>query len=104
VFVQIRTDNHIKSDAGANARLEEKVRSKLRRFDQRITHAEVHIADMNGAKGGDGDKRVSLEVRINGHDPVAVHADAARVDNAVTLAADKAVRAIDHALGKLKSH
>lgn len=104
MFVQIRTDNHLKSDAEANARLEERVRGKLRRFEQRITGVEVHVADMNGAKGGDGDKRVSLEVRVNGHDPVAVHADAARVDNAVTLAADKAVRALDHALGKLKSH
>ena len=104
MFVQIRTDNHIKSDAQANARLEEKVRSKLRRFEQRLSGVEVHVADMNGAKGGDGDKRVSLEVRVNGHDPVAVHADAARVDNAVALAADKAVRALDHALGKLRSH
>ncbi|HEV7658356.1 MAG TPA: HPF/RaiA family ribosome-associated protein [Allosphingosinicella sp.] len=104
MFVQIRTDNHIKSDAEANARLEEKVRSKLRRFDQRITGVEVHVTDMNGAKGGDGDKRVSLEVRVNGHEPVGVHADAARVEAAVTLAADKAVRALDHALGKLKTH
>jgi hypothetical protein len=104
VFVQIRTDNHLKSDAEANARLEERVRGKLRRFERRITGVEVHVADMNGAKGGGGDRRVSLEVRLNGHDPVAVHADAARVDNAVALAADKAVRALDHALGKLKSH
>jgi hypothetical protein len=59
---------------------------------------------VNGPKGGDGDKRVSLEVRANGHDPVAVHADSDRVDSAVALAADKAVRALDHALGKRKSH
>jgi len=94
VFVQIRTDNHIKSDAEANARLEEKVRSKLRRFDQRISGVEIHVADMNGAKGGDGDKRVSLEIRISGHEPVGVHADAARVDAAVALAADKAAPTI----------
>jgi hypothetical protein len=100
MFVQIRTDNHIKSDAEANARLEEKVRSKLRRFEQRLSHVEVHIADMNGAKGGAGDKRVSLEARANGREPVAVHADAERVDNAVALAADKAARALEHALGK----
>ena len=100
MFVQISTDNQIKSDAEANARLEERVRAKLKRFEQRLTHVEVHVADVNGAKGGDGDKRVSLEVRANGHDPVAVHAEAHRVDNAVTLAADKAVRALDHALGK----
>ena len=104
MFVQIRTDNHIKSDAESNARVEKKVRSKLRRFEQRLSGVEVHVADMNGAKGGDGDKRVSLECRVNGHEPIGVHADAARIDNAVGLAADKAVRALDHALGKLKSH
>lgn len=104
MFVQISTDNQIKSDAGANARLEARVRAKLKRFESRLTHVEVHIADVNGAKGGDGDKRVSLEVRANGHDPVAVHAEAHRVDNAVGLAADKAARALSHALGKRKSH
>ena len=104
MFVQISTDNQIKSDAGANARLEARVRAKLKRFETRLTHVEVHIADVNGAKGGDGDKRVSLEVRANGHDPVAVHAEAHRVDNAVGLAADKAARALDHALGKRKGH
>jgi ribosome-associated translation inhibitor RaiA len=101
LFVQISTDNQIKSDAEANERLEERVRGKLKRFESRLTHVEVHVSDVNGAKGGE-DKRVSLELRANGHDPVAVHADAGRIDSAVTLAADKAVRALDHALGKLK--
>ena len=103
MFVQIRTDNQIKSDAKANARLEEKVRGKLKRFEGRLTGVEVHVADVNGPKGG-GDKRVSLEARINGHEPIAVHAQAARVDNAVSQAADKAARALDHTLGKLNGH
>jgi predicted component of type VI protein secretion system len=100
LFVQISTDNQIKSDAESNARLEERVRAKLRRFEQRLTHVEIHVEDVNGHKGGDADKRVSLEARATGHAPVAVHAEAARVDNAVTLAADKAVRALAHALDK----
>lgn len=104
MFVQISTDNQIKSDAEANARLEDKVRAKLKRFESRLSDVEVHVADTNGAKGGDGDKRVSLEARVNGHPPVAVHAEADRVDIAVTAAAEKAVRALDHALNKGKSH
>ena len=104
MFVQIRTDNRTISDAEANARLEDKVRSKLKRFEGRLSDVEVHVTDMNGAKGGDGDKRVTLEARINGHTPVAVHADADRVEIAVGLAADKAVRALDHAIGKEKAH
>jgi ribosome-associated translation inhibitor RaiA len=101
LFVQVNTDNQIKSDAEANARLEERVRAKLKRFEQRLTHVEVHVADVNGVKGGATDKRVSLEMRANGHAPIAVHAEAERVDSAVTQAADKAARALDHALGKL---
>lgn len=104
MFVQVSTDNQIVSDAGANARLEERVRTRLKRFESRLTHVEVHVSDANGAKGGDGDKRVSLEARANGHAPVAVHAEAERIETAVTAAADKALRALDHALGKLKSH
>jgi hypothetical protein len=100
LFVQINTDNQIKSDAEANARLEERVRRKLRRFEQRLSHVEIHVADVNGAKGGEADKRVSLEARPNGHAPVAVHAEAHRVDNAVNLAADKAARALAHALDR----
>jgi ribosome-associated translation inhibitor RaiA len=104
MFVQISTDNRIVSDAEANARLEEKVRAKLKRFESRLTDVEVHVVDMNGSKGGDGDKRASLEARVNGHAPVGVHADSDRVETAVGLAADKAVRALEHALAKGKSH
>jgi ribosome-associated translation inhibitor RaiA len=100
MFVRISTDNQVKSDAEANARLEDRVRAKLKRFEQRLTHVEVHVEDVNGHKGGDADKRVSLEARPTGHQPIAVHAEAARVDNAVSLAADKAVRALEHALDK----
>ena len=104
MFVQISTDNQIKTDADANARLEEKLRGKLKRFEGRLTHVELHVTDVNGAKGGEADKRVSLELRANGQAPVAVHAEAHRIDNAVALAADKAARALAHALGKRKSH
>lgn len=104
MFVQISTDNRIKSDAAANARLEDQVRARLKRFERRLTHVELHVADMNGAKGGDGDMRVSLEARATGADPVAVHAEADRIDNAVRQAADKAARALAHALDRRAGH
>jgi hypothetical protein len=99
LFVQINTDNQIKSDAEANERLEQKIRAKLRRFERRLSHVELHVSDTNASKGGT-DKRVSLEVRPNGHEPLAVHADAQRIEDAVAAAADKAARALDHALGR----
>ncbi len=101
MFVQINTDNQILSDAEANERLEQRVRDKLGRFEQRLTHVELHISDVNAHKGGANDKRVSLEARPNGHPPVAVTADAARIDDAVTGAANKAARALDSLFGKL---
>ena len=100
MYIQINTDNQIKSDAEANERLEQRIRQKLKRFEKRLTHVELHVSDTNAAKGGN-DKRVSLEVRPTGHEPLAVHADGQRVDDAVAAAADKAARALDHALGKL---
>jgi len=100
LFVQINTDNQIKSDAEANERLERKIRSRLRRFEKRLTHVEVHVSDVNGSKGGT-DKKVSLEVRPTGHEPLAVHAEGQRIEDAITVAADKAVRALDHTLGRL---
>ena len=101
MFVQINTDNQIKSDAEANERLEQRIRQKLRRFEKRLTHVELHVSDLNATKGGN-DKRVSLEVRPTGHEPLAVHADAQRIEDAVTAAAEKAARALDHALGRLE--
>ena len=99
MFVQINTDNQIKTDAEANERLEQRIRQKLRRFERRLTHVELHVADMNGTKGGN-DKHVSLEVRPSGHEPLAVTADGQRVEDAVAAAADKAARALEHALGR----
>lgn len=104
MFIQVRTDNQIVTDAEANARLEARVRDRLKRFESRLTHVEVHVADVNAAKGGESDKRVSLEARASGHAPVTVHAEAERIDIAVTAAADKAARALDTALGKQRSH
>lgn len=100
MFIQINTDNQIKSDAEANERLEEKVRSKLKRFESRITDVEVHVSDVNGPKGGD-DKRASMEARPSGLAPVAAVADAQNIDAAVASAADKVAKVLDHTFGKL---
>ncbi len=101
MFVQINTDNQILSDAEANERLEQRVRDKLGRFEQRLTHVELHVSDVNAQKGNGADRRVSLEARPNGHQPIAVHAEAKRVEDAVSTAATKAQRALDHLFGKL---
>ena len=101
MFIQIYADNQVEKDAERNLRLEEQIRQRLARFEDRITDVEVHVSDVNGSKGGQGDLRATLEARVNGIQPVAVAEEGANFDRAVIGAAKKAVRALDHQLGKL---
>ena len=100
MFIQINTDNQVDSDAERDARIEEQVRQRLARFENRITDVEIHVSDENGSKGG-SDLRCTLEARMNGVPPVAVTDQGNTVDRAIIAAAKKAVRALDHQLGKL---
>ena len=101
MFIQIRTDNQVESDAGRNAQIEEQVRQRLARFENRITDIEIHVSDVNGPRGGNADLKCTLEARVNGLAPVAVTDQGNTMDRAVIGAARKAVRALDHQLGRL---
>ena len=101
MFIQIRTDNQIDSDNGRDARLEEQIRQRLARFEDRITDVEIHVSDTNGQRGSNSDLRCTFEARVNGVPPIAVHENGSTVDRAILGAAKKAVRALDHQLGKL---
>lgn len=98
---QVRTDNHVDNSEG----LAEWVRSEVEgaltpRFSDRLRRLEVYLQDMNSHKGGI-DKRCSIEAHLAGHQPVAVHADAADLEAALTGAIDKLTHALEHVLGKL---
>jgi ribosome-associated translation inhibitor RaiA len=101
LFIQIYADNQVESDAERNLRLEEQIRQRLARFEDRITDIEVHVSDVNNSKGGHTDMRATLEARVNGLPPVAVAEDGTNFDRAVIGAAKKVVRALDHQLGKI---
>lgn len=101
MFIQIHTDNQIPSDNERDTRLEEQIRQRLARFEERITDLEVHVSDVNGPRGGAADLRCTMEARVNGVQPVAVADNGPTVDRAIMGAAKKAVRALDHQLGKL---
>ena len=104
MFIQIHTDNQIESDAERNDRLEEQIRQRLARFENRITDVEIHVSDINGARGAASDLRCTLEARVNGVAPLAVSDHGSTVDRAILGAAKKAVRALDHQLGKLSDN
>jgi hypothetical protein len=101
VFIQIHADNQIESDSDRDTRLEEQIRQRLARFEGRVTDVEVHVSDVNGPRGGNADKRASVEARVSGIPPVAAVDEGNSVDRAVIGAAKKVVRALDHQLGKL---
>ena len=98
---QVRTDNHIENSQDLAARIQAEVEGSLDRFTDRIRRVEVYLQDMNSHKGG-VDIRCAIEVSLAGHQPVAVDATASDVDDAVTSAVDKLVRALDHTLGRLE--
>jgi hypothetical protein len=101
LFIQIHTDNQIDSDNERDTRLEEQIRQRLARFEDRVTHVEVHVSDINGPRGGNADLRASLEARMNGMQPLAVIDNGPDVDRAVMGAAKKAATALDRQIGKL---
>ena len=100
MFIQINTDNHVESDSERDSRLEDQIRQRLARFEERITNVEMHVSDVNGPRGGATDLRCTLEARVNGIQPIAVAEHGSTVDRAIMGATKKVVRALDHQLGK----
>lgn len=79
------------------------INDALERFAHQITRVEVHIKDVNGPKAGN-DKQCTMEARLAGLGPMVVTADAPDVSAAVTSAAGKLQRLLEHDLGKRHSH
>ncbi|HEX6375355.1 MAG TPA: HPF/RaiA family ribosome-associated protein [Allosphingosinicella sp.] len=101
MFIHIHADNQIDGDSGRDGRLEEQIRQRLARFEDRITDVQVHVSDVNGPRGGDADLRCTMEARVSGIPPVAAVNEGDTVDRCVIGAAKKVVRALDHQLGRL---
>ena len=101
MFIQINTDNQIDADGFDAEAAEAKVRERLARFEARITNVEIHVSDVNGPRGGSADLRCTLEARLAGIDPIAVHDHGSTIDRAIAAATAKAARALDHAVGRL---
>lgn len=100
---QFNTSNAITGDDDVRARIEASVRHKLARIADELTRVELHLADLDGARGGPADKRARLELRPRGRDPIVVSHEAATVDAAAAGAADKAMTAFARDVGKRTS-
>jgi hypothetical protein len=100
--VQINTQDTA-GDAEYVARVEAQVTEGLNRFAAQLTRLEVHLQDVNAAKGGD-DKRCMIEARPSHHKPVAVTHEAATLPLAINGALNKMRKALDSALASRTDH
>jgi ribosome-associated translation inhibitor RaiA len=99
---QLRTDNHIDNSEALAERVRAEVEGAvLPRFSEQMRRIEVYLQDMNSHKGG-VDTRCAIEAHMAGLQPLAVDARAPSIDEAVSAAADKLLRLLEHHKGRLE--
>lgn len=98
--IQVNTDSSIEASEGLASHVSGLVEHGLRKHASRLTRAEVHLTDVNAGKPGPEDKQCTIEVRPEGHQPMAATDNADNLDGAIRGAADKVSRILDSALGK----
>ncbi len=99
--IQVRTDRNVTGAPELIAEVEREVIDGLHVFSDRITTVQVHLGDENGDKWGDADSRCMIEVRPNGHPPVAVTHHAATMDEAISGAARQMHARLESLFGRL---
>jgi ribosomal subunit interface protein len=99
--IQINTDNKIERHEPLTKHVESVVHAALSRFSERITRVEVHLSEINDSKSAEHGQRCLMEVRIEGHQPIAASDQAANLHQAIQGAAEKLKRLIDSTLGRI---
>ncbi|HMM67720.1 MAG TPA: HPF/RaiA family ribosome-associated protein [Dokdonella sp.] len=92
--IQINTDHTIQGREALAERYSDDVAGALANVSRHVTRVEVHLSDENGEKGGQGDKRCTMEARLEGRQPIAVTEHASTLDLALHGACDKLARRI----------
>jgi ribosome-associated translation inhibitor RaiA len=102
--IQLNTDKNITGDERLEGYLSPLIENELSRFSDHITRIEIHLADENGQKKGENDKRCMLEARIEGRQPIAVTCHADTVEQAVNDALEKLKGMIETIFERLQEH
>jgi hypothetical protein len=100
--IEISTDNSVHVPEDSAERLRGVVEHVLGHFKDRITRVAVHLTDENSSKGGEDDKRCSMEARVQGRPPAGVTNHAGSFDEAVSGAAHKLKHSLESSLGRLR--
>jgi ribosome-associated translation inhibitor RaiA len=101
---QFNTDSSVMGKQEVATRIENQVRQKLARFEDRLTRLEVHVTDVNGRKHGADDKHCTIEARPRGGRPIGVTGKAADVDAAARIAAGTMAERLERVFGKAERH
>jgi len=80
------------------------IEEALKRFSDKISRVEVHLADENGKKTGPNDIRCLIEARLDGHQPIAVTNSANSNIDAIEGAIKKLKSSLEKTLGKKNQH
>lgn len=101
--VQVHADDSIQGGDSLAQWVTEEINHRLARLKDSVQRVEVYFTGVDALKatGGPG-KRCVLETRATGRPPIAVNAEAEKVQEAFTTAVDKLLRAVETDLGKLK--
>jgi ribosomal subunit interface protein len=86
--------SHVDGSDALDEHVRTELDSAIGRFADRITRIEAHLADENAHKSGSHDKRVRLEARPAGRDPIMVEAHGEDFYDTVADAAGKLRRAL----------
>ncbi len=100
MLIQVNA-NGLGDEAGGIDAIEQDLRRRFSRFENRLTRIEVHFEDVNADRGGPCDKRCLIELRPQGAAPIAVSDCSGSVGPSIAGAAAKAIAALDSHFGKV---
>jgi hypothetical protein len=98
---QLNTDASIRGDERLAEIAREILTSSLRHLTNRLSRVEVHLTDVNGAKGGADDIRCTIEARPEGMQPQTITHNDADVEAALRGGAKRIRALLDSEFGKL---
>lgn len=81
--------------------INDEVARQLKHHADQLTRVEVHLHDLNGKLKSGTDKRVVMEARPRGHQPIVAHDDSTDIYEAVRGASRKLDRALTHKLERI---
>lgn len=98
---QLNTDSNIQGDTRLAELAENAIVAALGPLAGRLSRVEVHLADVNAAKGGPDDIRCTIEARPEGMQPQTVTHHDSDVATALRGGAKKIRSLLDSEFGKL---